>query len=312
MCEADLTNCSDRTRIRTRISLRCGEGTTNYVVPACSSRTEGAFRHLAGATLLIDDLEGTAIGQSVTHRAVFAYHLAILAASFCASACGTPASLGPSRFALMGATPAQSTLVLRIHAPALTLTARPSPVLSRASRRATSAPRSMRSTPGTSNWPEPLLQLSPHFEPGPSVQALAARGEILPATADIFRLRGDSSEFEPLQLHAHQAQALAAAKQGDRFVVTTGTGSGKSLYFFIPIVDEVIQSRQTGGDYRLPDERLGKQPARGNKEVSRECDSSADLGGALHGTGARRGPAPHRCCCALKIDPFSRVVRAEN
>jgi len=95
-------------------------------------------------------------------------------------------------------------------------------------------------------WPEPLLQVSPHFEPGPSVQELASRGEVLAATAAVFQLRGQGNATEPLRLHTHQAQALAAAKQGESFVVTTGTGSGKSLCFFIPIVDVVIRSREVG------------------------------------------------------------------
>lgn len=95
-------------------------------------------------------------------------------------------------------------------------------------------------------WPEPLLQLSPHFEPGPTVQELAGRGEVHPTTADVFRLRDDVGSFEPLRLHTHQAQALAAAKQGESFVVTTGTGSGKSLCFFIPIADAVVRARQAG------------------------------------------------------------------
>jgi ATP-dependent helicase YprA (DUF1998 family) len=38
--------------------------------------------------------------------------------------------------------------------------------------------------------------------------------------------------------------AKAAAKQS--FVVTTGTGSGKSLCFFIPIIDAAIRARKTG------------------------------------------------------------------
>jgi replicative superfamily II helicase len=99
---------------------------------------------------------------------------------------------------------------------------------------------------GDKYWPEPLLQLSPHFEPGPSVQELAVRGELHATTAAIFHLKDDAGGAEPLRLHTHQAQALAAAKQGESFVVTTGTGSGKSLCFFIPIVDAVVRARQSG------------------------------------------------------------------
>jgi hypothetical protein len=90
-------------------------------------------------------------------------------------------------------------------------------------------------------WPEPLLQISPHFEPGATVDDLARDGEIELTTARIFR-RPDSPA-EPLLLHTHQVQALSAARQGRSFVVTTGTGSGKSLCFFIPIVDAILRAK---------------------------------------------------------------------
>jgi len=81
-------------------------------------------------------------------------------------------------------------------------------------------------------WPEPLLQITPYYERGASLDELAASGEVTSTTASIFRV-SDEPEL-PLQLHTHQVQALAAAKQGRSYVVTTGTGSGKSLCFFVP------------------------------------------------------------------------------
>lgn len=95
-------------------------------------------------------------------------------------------------------------------------------------------------------WPEPLLQLSPHFAIGPTMAELAARGEVHATTAAIFSLPEGDGTTESLRLHAHQAQALAAANHGESFVVTTGTGSGKSLCFFIPIVDAVVRARSSG------------------------------------------------------------------
>ena len=51
---------------------------------------------------------------------------------------------------------------------------------------------------------------------------------------------------EALRLHRHPGQALSKAAAGQSFVVTTGTGSGKSLCFFIPIVDRAIRARLAG------------------------------------------------------------------
>ena len=83
-------------------------------------------------------------------------------------------------------------------------------------------------------WPEPLLQLSPHFEEGPSIDELAASGDVHAGTAAVFRLRDDTGKALPLRLYVHQAQAVAAARAGESFVVTTGTGSGKSLCYQLP------------------------------------------------------------------------------
>ena len=91
-------------------------------------------------------------------------------------------------------------------------------------------------------WPEPLLQITPYYERGASLDELAASGEVTPTTAAIFRVPDEPAL--PLQLHTHQVQALAAAKQGRSYVVTTGTGSGKSLCFFVPIIDSILKAKQ--------------------------------------------------------------------
>jgi Lhr-like helicase len=86
-------------------------------------------------------------------------------------------------------------------------------------------------------WPDSLLSINPRYESGPTIDELVANGELDPATGKIFRF-GET----PLKLHRHQAQALAKARSGRSFVVTTGTGSGKSLCFFVPIVDAIVRA----------------------------------------------------------------------
>lgn len=90
-------------------------------------------------------------------------------------------------------------------------------------------------------WPESLLALNPRFKAGPAISDLVASGDLDAATGEIFRFSSG-----PLKLHRHQAQAVAKAKSGNSFVVTTGTGSGKSLCFFIPIVDEIVRALKAG------------------------------------------------------------------
>jgi ATP-dependent helicase YprA (DUF1998 family) len=90
-------------------------------------------------------------------------------------------------------------------------------------------------------WPEPLISINPHFEQGASVEQLAREGSLHPDTARVFRVDG-----QPIRFHRHQAQAIAKAAQGKSFAVTTGTGSGKSLCFFVPIIDAAIRARTAG------------------------------------------------------------------
>ncbi len=86
-------------------------------------------------------------------------------------------------------------------------------------------------------WPAFLLQVSPAYARDASVDELAARGDLHPEAARIFRTaRGD-----PFYLYRHQVQALAKAQRGESYVVTSGTGSGKSLTYFLPIVDSVLR-----------------------------------------------------------------------
>jgi ATP-dependent helicase YprA (DUF1998 family) len=104
-------------------------------------------------------------------------------------------------------------------------------------------------------WPEPLVSINPHFERGPSVAELVAAGSLCPETATVFRVEGHS-----ITLHRHQAQAVAKATARQSFVVTTGTGSGKSLCFFVPIIDAAIRARAAGECKRRRENPSLKRP----------------------------------------------------
>ena len=79
-----------------------------------------------------------------------------------------------------------------------------------------------------------------------------AEGLLEPECADIFRSKPTAAAPRgvPLKLFKHQEQAIALAAQGESYVVTTGTGSGKSLCFFIPIVSAVLADKRAGGGRR--------------------------------------------------------------
>ena len=90
-------------------------------------------------------------------------------------------------------------------------------------------------------WPDALLSLNPRFLSGPTVDDLVTSGDLDEGTGQVFRF-GET----PLRFHRHQAEAIAKAKTAKSFVVTTGTGSGKSLCFFVPIVDAIIRALRAG------------------------------------------------------------------
>jgi Lhr-like helicase len=92
-------------------------------------------------------------------------------------------------------------------------------------------------------WPEPLIGLNPRYRTGGSVAGLVADGDADPGVADIFAL---GSSRAPITLHRHQEQAFHKAKLAKNYIVTTGTGSGKSLCFFVPIIDRVLRARRDG------------------------------------------------------------------
>ena len=95
-----------------------------------------------------------------------------------------------------------------------------------------------------SMWPHPMLALNPSFEPGGTIDELAAAGVLHPDAAHVFRI--GKSQRDPrgrrLVLHRHQAEAIKAAQAGRNYLLTTGTGSGKSLAYIIPIVDHVLRT----------------------------------------------------------------------
>lgn len=93
-------------------------------------------------------------------------------------------------------------------------------------------------------WPEPLIQLNPAFEPGLSIDALVREAVLHPTCERVFRLRKRETggQGKELRLHKHQEQAIRIAQRGHDYVLTTGTGSGKSLSYIVPIVDHVLRN----------------------------------------------------------------------
>src|SRR4051794_15437388 len=84
----------------------------------------------------------------------------------------------------------------------------------------------------------PYLQASPPFVTGSSVRELVEDGVLSPLWLDF------PPEALPLDrpLYAHQERAIRKAVRDRRnLIVTTGTGSGKTECFLIPVVDALLR-----------------------------------------------------------------------
>ncbi|WP_222271956.1 DEAD/DEAH box helicase [Modestobacter marinus] len=103
-------------------------------------------------------------------------------------------------------------------------------------------------------WPDPWLSLNPSFASGGSVPELVGKGLLHPEAERIFRRKSDKTDAgrDPIVLHRHQREAVEVARSGKSYVLTTGTGSGKSLAYIIPIVDAVLRDRDANGGRRQP------------------------------------------------------------
>ena len=101
-------------------------------------------------------------------------------------------------------------------------------------------------------WPDPWISLNPSFATGGTISDLIADGLLHPATAPIFRVKRHSTDvgLTELTLHKHQTDAIRAARAGGSYVLTTGTGSGKSLGYIIPIVDAILRGHEAPADQR--------------------------------------------------------------
>ena len=80
-------------------------------------------------------------------------------------------------------------------------------------------------------WPEPLVQFNPTFEKGRPISTLVQEGHLHPEIDKIF------SGFN---LYKHQEEAILLGAKGKEFIVTSGTGSGKSLTYMATIFNHIL------------------------------------------------------------------------
>ncbi len=91
---------------------------------------------------------------------------------------------------------------------------------------------------------DPYLELVPPYERGDSLQRLADDQVIHPETAQIFAnyfSGGEGADIATFHLYKHQSDAIrSVCGEGKNLVVCSGTGSGKTEAFLIPLVNHLV------------------------------------------------------------------------
>lgn len=88
----------------------------------------------------------------------------------------------------------------------------------------------------------PILEMTPPFVLGRTLREMISQGVLHPAFAQL------DSPALPLKrrLHLHQDQAITKSLAGRNVVVATGTGSGKTESFLIPVLNSLMAEADTG------------------------------------------------------------------
>src|SRR6266511_1350196 len=69
-------------------------------------------------------------------------------------------------------------------------------------------------------------------------------------------------------LYAHQREAWDAAKRGEHLILATGTASGKSLAFNLPVLDALARQPKSRALYLYPTKALAQDQARALRELN--------------------------------------------
>src|SRR5882672_11345875 len=90
------------------------------------------------------------------------------------------------------------------------------------------------------------------------------------------------------RLYSHQAEVIDLARAGKHVVVATGTASGKSLAYNVPVLERLLLEKEATALYLFPTKALAQDQLRG---LLRFADASRDLGRVL-ATGTYDGDTP--------------------
>ena len=93
---------------------------------------------------------------------------------------------------------------------------------------------------------DPYLEITPPYETGSTLQEMVDDDVLLQKTANVFSEVLADSTPDKVRLYRHQDESIREIRKNKSLVVSTGTGSGKTECFLIPIVDYLLRQHQAG------------------------------------------------------------------
>lgn len=97
----------------------------------------------------------------------------------------------------------------------------------------------------------PLLEIKDVFKTGHSISELIDQGTLSPLFLNIESGKPNNKLYKrklPVdrKLYLHQEQAINSIVSGNNAVISTGTGSGKTNCFLIPVINELLREQEEG------------------------------------------------------------------
>ncbi|MBW6475260.1 MAG: DEAD/DEAH box helicase, partial [Anaerolineaceae bacterium] len=95
-------------------------------------------------------------------------------------------------------------------------------------------------------WKPPYVQISLPFQEGDPLAKLVEEKILLPGTLRFARQAKEQPESPPIRPYVHQTTAIRKIHAGKNVILATGTGSGKSFGFGLPIVSTALRLKAEG------------------------------------------------------------------
>ena len=98
----------------------------------------------------------------------------------------------------------------------------------------------------------PFVEIKDSFRSGKSIEELIQEGVLSPLFSDLEKVKKENGKTYPIKLpverplYLHQENAIRKIVKGKNVVVSTGTGSGKTHCFLIPVINELLREKEQG------------------------------------------------------------------